>query len=55
MALNTSEHLHADTVIITSHREKLPEQILMGNTTEKVLHQTTIPLGTIQTKEHVSN
>lgn len=53
IASETSEHLHTDTVIIASHREKLQEQILMGDITENVLHQTTIPLVRIKIQKHV--
>lgn len=52
--LKTAKHLHADTIMMGSHSRKWLEQILIGSTTEKVLHQTTIPLLIIPIKEHIS-
>ncbi len=51
--LHTAKHLHADTIVMGSHSRKWLEQILMGSTTEKVLHQTNIPLLIIPIKEQI--
>jgi len=52
--LKTAKHLHADMIVIGSHSRKWLEQVLMGSTTEKVLHQTNIPLLIVPIKEHIS-
>jgi nucleotide-binding universal stress UspA family protein len=50
--LNTSKQLHADIIVMGSHSRRWLEEILMGSVTEKVLHQTKIPLFIIPTKKH---
>jgi nucleotide-binding universal stress UspA family protein len=50
--LYTSKHLHADIIVMGSHSHKWLEEILMGSVTQKVLHQTKIPLFIIPTKKH---
>jgi nucleotide-binding universal stress UspA family protein len=52
--LKTAKHYHADTIVMGSHSRKWLEKILVGSETEKVLHQTTIPLLIIPIKEHNS-
>jgi nucleotide-binding universal stress UspA family protein len=54
IVLKTAKHFHADTIVMGSHSRKWLEQIIMGSTTERVLHQTTIPLLIIPIKEHIS-
>jgi nucleotide-binding universal stress UspA family protein len=50
--LNASKELHADIIVMGSHSRKWLENIVMGSVTEKVLHQTSIPLFIIPTKKH---
>jgi nucleotide-binding universal stress UspA family protein len=52
--LKTSKNLHADLIVMGSHSKRWLEQTLMGSVTEKVLHNTEIPLFIIPTKEHRS-
>lgn len=49
--LNTAKHMHADLIVMGSHSMRWLEQILMGSVTEKVLHETSIPLFIIPTKK----
>jgi nucleotide-binding universal stress UspA family protein len=49
--LRTSEELNADIIVMGSHSRKWLENIVMGSVTEKVLHNTTIPLFIIPTKK----
>lgn len=49
--LNTARELRSDLIIIGSHSRKWLENIVMGSVTEKVLHNTTIPLFIIPTKK----
>ena len=49
--LETAKELHSDIIVIGSHSQKWLENILMGSVTEKVLHQSTIPLFIIPTKK----
>lgn len=51
--LKTAKHLQADMIVMGSHSRKWLEQILMGSTTEKVLHQTIKPLLIVPVKEHI--
>ena len=48
--LQTASNIRADLIVIGSHSRRWLEQILMGSVTEKVLHQTTVPLFIIPTK-----
>jgi len=50
--LKTAKDLHADIIVMGSHSRKWLENILMGSVTEKVLHDTSIPLFIIPTKKH---
>jgi nucleotide-binding universal stress UspA family protein len=50
--LKTAKGLHADIIVIGSHSRKLLENIVMGSVTEKVLHNTSVPLFIIPTKKH---
>lgn len=47
--LETSKELHADIIVMGSHSQKWLENILVGSVTEKVLHQSTVPLFIIPT------
>jgi nucleotide-binding universal stress UspA family protein len=49
--LTTAKELHADIIVMGSHSRKWLENILMGSVTEKVLHNTSIPLFIIPTKK----
>jgi nucleotide-binding universal stress UspA family protein len=49
--LKTSKQLNVDIIVMGSHSRRWLEQILLGSVTEKVLHQSTIPLFIIPTKE----
>ncbi|WP_379753417.1 universal stress protein [Flavobacterium myungsuense] len=49
--LETANLYHADIIVIGSHSKKWLEKIVMGSTTEKVLHDTNIPLLIIPTKK----
>ncbi len=49
--LETAHLYQVDIIIIGSHSKKWLEKIVMGSTTEKVLHDTTIPLLIIPTKK----
>jgi nucleotide-binding universal stress UspA family protein len=44
MILETAKELNAEMIIFGSHGRKGLEKILVGSVTEKVLHQTNIPL-----------
>jgi nucleotide-binding universal stress UspA family protein len=48
--LKTAKELHADIIVMGSHSRKWLENILIGSVTEKVLHNTKIPLFIIPTK-----
>lgn len=48
--LNTAKHLHADLIVMGSHSRRWLEQILLGSVTEKVLHNTSIPLFIVPTR-----
>jgi nucleotide-binding universal stress UspA family protein len=50
--LKAAKDLHADLIVMGSHSKRWLEQTLMGSVTEKVLHNTQIPLFIIPTKEH---
>lgn len=42
---------HANIIVMGSHSKKWLENIIMGSVTEKVLHETTIPLFIVPTKK----
>ena len=48
--MDTAKEQHADIIVLGSHSIRWLEKILMGSVTEKVLHETTIPLFIIPTK-----
>lgn len=48
--LKVAIDLHVDLIVMGSHSRRWLEQILLGSVTEKVLHQTKIPLFIIPTK-----
>jgi nucleotide-binding universal stress UspA family protein len=50
--LETAKELHSDIIVIGSHSQKWLENILMGSVTEKVLHDSSIPLFIIPTKKN---
>ena len=49
--LETAHLFRADIIVIGSHSKKWLEKILVGSTTENILHDTTIPLLVIPTKK----
>jgi len=49
--LETARELHADIIVVGSHSRKWLENILMGSVTEKVLHNSKIPLLIVPTKK----
>lgn len=49
--LTTAKELNADIIVMGSHSRKWLENILMGSVTEKVLHNTSIPLFIVPTKK----
>jgi len=51
--LETAKELHADIIVIGSHSRKWLENIVMGSVTEKVLHNTSIPLLIVPTKNKI--
>lgn len=48
--IDTAKEQQADIIVLGSHSTRWLEKILMGSVTEKVLHETTIPLFIIPTK-----
>jgi nucleotide-binding universal stress UspA family protein len=50
--MQTAKEIHADIIVMGSHSRSGLDKILMGSVTEKVLHNTTIPLFIIPTKKH---
>jgi nucleotide-binding universal stress UspA family protein len=50
MILKTARNINADLIVIGSHSRRWLEQVLMGSVTEKVLHNTSIPLFIVPTK-----
>jgi nucleotide-binding universal stress UspA family protein len=50
--IKTAEEIHADIIVLGSHSRRWMENILMGSVTEKVLHQTSIPLFIVPTKKN---
>jgi len=49
--LKTAKEVHAGIIVMGSHSRKWLEEIVMGSVTEKVLHQTSIPMFIIPTKQ----
>lgn len=49
--LKAAKDLHADMIVMGSHSRNWLENIVMGSVTEKVLHNTTIPLLIIPVKQ----
>ena len=49
--LATAKELKADVIVMGSHSRKWLENIVMGSVTEKVLHQTSVPLLIVPTKK----
>jgi len=49
--LETAQEMAADIIVIGSHSRKWLEDIVMGSVTEKVLHNTSIPLFIVPTKQ----
>lgn len=47
--LKVAGEIHADIIVMGSHSRKWLENILMGSVTEKVLHQTVIPIFIVPT------
>ena len=48
--LKCAKDFHADIIVMGTHSRRWLEEILMGSVTEKVLHQSTIPLFIIPTR-----
>ncbi len=51
MILEAAKETDASLIIMASHGRKGLEKVLVGSVTESVLHNTTIPLFIIPTKE----
>jgi nucleotide-binding universal stress UspA family protein len=49
--LKAAKELNADIIVIGSHSRRWLDEILLGSVTEKVLHQTSLPLLIIPTKQ----
>lgn len=49
--LKTAKNIHADVIVMGSHSRKWLQNIILGSVSEKVLHNTTIPLFIIPTKK----
>jgi len=49
--IETAKKTHADIIAIGSHSRRWLEEILMGSVTEKVLHNSSVPLFIIPTKK----
>ncbi len=49
--METAKELKADIIVIGSHSRKWLENVVMGSVTEKVLHNTLIPLLIVPTKK----
>ena len=49
--LETAQEVKADIIVVGSHSRKWLENIVMGSVTEKVLHNTSIPLFIVPTKQ----
>lgn len=53
--LETANLSRADIIVMGSHSKKWLEKILVGSTTEKILHDTNIPLLVVPTKNRFYN
>ena len=49
--LQTAKEKHSDIIVVGSHSRKWLEKILMGSVTEKVLHNSSIPVLIVPTKK----
>lgn len=49
--LKAAKKFHAGIIVMGSHSKKWLENIVMGSETEKVLHQTSVPMFIIPTKK----
>lgn len=49
--LKTAKELHVDMIVLGTHSRRWLDEIIMGSVTEKVLHQSTLPLFIIPTKQ----
>jgi nucleotide-binding universal stress UspA family protein len=49
--LKSAKEIKADIIVIGSHSRKWLENILIGSVTEKVLHNTSLPLFIVPTKQ----
>lgn len=49
--ISAAKDLHADVIVLGTHSRRGLDKILMGSVAEKVLHQSTIPLFIIPTKD----
>lgn len=49
--IETANITRADIIIIGSHSKKWLEKVLVGSTTEKILHDTNIPILIVPTKK----
>jgi len=50
--VQTAKKLHSGIIIIGSHCQKWLENIVMGSVTEKVLHDSSIPLFIVPTRKY---
>nr|NQU90415.1 universal stress protein [Bacteroidota bacterium] len=50
--LNAAKEMNADIIVMGSHSRKWLENIIMGSVTEKVIHNTSVPLFIIPTKKN---
>ncbi|MBN2348147.1 MAG: universal stress protein [Bacteroidales bacterium] len=50
--LEAARDMHVDIIIMGSHSRRWLEELLLGSVTEKVLHNSSIPLCIIPTKKH---
>jgi nucleotide-binding universal stress UspA family protein len=49
--ITAAKDLQVDIIVLGTHSRKWLEDVLMGSVTEKVLHQSTIPLFIVPTKQ----
>jgi nucleotide-binding universal stress UspA family protein len=49
--LEAAKEVNADIIVMGSHSRKWLENIVMGSVTEKVLHNTTIPMFIVPTRQ----
>jgi len=49
--LETAKEIEADIIVIGTHSRRWLEDVIMGSVTEKVLHNTSIPLFIVPTKK----